>query len=156
MWRAATETDDDAIVVMFEGLTAEDPGPDPAPPEHMRRTLAAFRAAPARGRVAVLDTGDGAAGYALLVPFWSNEYGGEICIIDELYVAAPVRGRGHASALIAALAAGTSTLWPGRPAALAVEVSAGNARARALYERLGFAGDNTALMARLDGPAPRD
>ena len=80
----------------------------------------------------------------LLVSYWSNELGGEVCAIDELYVAPSARSRGWGSHLIEALAAGSGLGFAGT-VALALGVAPGNARARALYERLGFEGKNIGL-----------
>jgi ribosomal protein S18 acetylase RimI-like enzyme len=143
-WRAARPEDDARVVRLGLALYEEDPSPDPVGSDHFERTLAAFRDAPWRGAALVLELGGEIVGYALLVSFWSNELGGEVCDIDELYVAPEARGRGHDSKLLDALAAG-STLWPGRAVALALEVTPDNRRARALYERLGFAGKNVGL-----------
>jgi GNAT superfamily N-acetyltransferase len=104
----------------------------------MRRTLAEFMANPIRGAVAVLEIGHGLCGYALLVSFWSNELGGEICALDELYVAPAYRGRGLATQFIQRLAEGNSSIWPRRTAMITVEAYRTNPRAKALYERLGF------------------
>jgi GNAT superfamily N-acetyltransferase len=145
MWRPARAGDDDAVAAMCAALYREDPSPDPVGADHIRRTLAALRAEPARGRAVVLDLG-GPAGYALLAAFWSNELGGEICIVDEMYVAAAHRSRGHATDLVARIAAGE--LWPTPPVAIDLEVSPANARARALYARLGFRPIRNALLRR--------
>jgi ribosomal protein S18 acetylase RimI-like enzyme len=133
---------------MCLALNAEDPGTEPVPAEHMRRTLAALREAPWRGRAVVLELDGQLCGYALLVAFWSNELGGEVCVLDEIYVAPQHRGSRHATRLIEALAAPTGPLAP--PAvALTLEITPDNARARHLYERLGFRGDNVAMTRRL-------
>jgi GNAT superfamily N-acetyltransferase len=138
-WRAARSSDDDAIVAMYQALYAEDPGPE---------TLARFGAFPERGRAVVLVSDGRTVGYAFLIPFWSNELGGEICVIDELYVQAAWRGQGHATTLITSLSA-ASDLWPGIPVALELEITPTNAKARALYERLGFAVKRNTTMRRL-------
>jgi ribosomal protein S18 acetylase RimI-like enzyme len=150
MWRAATPGDDDAVVALSLALYVEDPATDPVPAEHTRRTLEALRAQPARGQVVVLaGTGGGAVcGFALLVSVWSNELGGEVCTIDELYVAPSARGGGHGSALLEALARAAPPCPPDA-VALALEVTPDNGRARALYERLGFRGKNLHLRRRL-------
>lgn len=146
-WRAATADDDPALVALALALNAEDPGQDRVSPAQIERTLATLRAEPWRGRAVVLDVGGALVGYAFLISFWSNELGGELCTIDELYVAPAARGHGHASALIEALAAGAGP-WPGRPAALTLEVTPDNRRAMALYERLGFRGHNRGMRRR--------
>lgn len=115
------------------------------PPERVRQTLQIFRQAPARGRAVVLEANGTAVGYAFLVSFWSNELGGEICTIDELYVRPEWRGQGWSSTLVASLQRGTE-LWPGRPVALELEVSPANVRARGLYHRLGFVTKRNATL----------
>jgi ribosomal protein S18 acetylase RimI-like enzyme len=144
-WREASPADDDAIVAWCAALNHEDPGPRPVPEAHARATLATFRREPVRGRAAVLVVDGVTAGYAFLVSFWSNELGGEVCTVDELYVAPAHRGRGYAAALLRALAAGDGP-WPRAPVAMELEVSPANVRARALYERLGFRAIRNATM----------
>jgi GNAT superfamily N-acetyltransferase len=124
-------------VALSTALFREDPGPRPVPPEHTRRTLARFRAEPARGRALVLEVGARVEGYCLLASFWSNELGGEIATVDELYVSPAHRGQGHSRRLLSALLAG-SELWDRQAVAFDLEVTPGNARARNFYESLGF------------------
>jgi hypothetical protein len=50
--------------------------------------------------------------------------------------------------LITSLSA-ASDLWPGIPVALELEITPTNAKARALYERLGFAVKRNTTMRRL-------
>lgn len=144
MWRAATPADEPRVVELYLALDAEDPGAVPADPERPRRTLALFRAHPERGRCLVLEEDATVRGYALLVPYWSNELGGMICHVDELYVAPAARGHGHARALLASLRSG-AVGWPGT-VAIQLEVSPSNVRARALYEGEGFAPVRNASM----------
>ena len=83
--------------------------------------------------------------------FWSNELGGEVCTIDELYVDPEHRGRGHATRLLEELSARSAPGLEGM-VALALEVTPDNARARRFYERIGFRGANVALQLRLPNP----
>ncbi len=147
-WRDATAGDDAAIVAMGVALNVEDAGQDRIEATQVARTLAVLRAEPWRGRAVVIDDEHGAVGYAFLIAFWSNELGGELCTIDELYVAPRARGEGHASALVSALADGTGP-WPSRPVALALEVTPDNRRAIALYDRLGFRTKYRSMRRRL-------
>jgi ribosomal protein S18 acetylase RimI-like enzyme len=138
-WRLATDEDFDRIVEMNERLNSEDPSEttrfDRA---MMRRTLREIEVNPIRGAAAVLELGHQRCGYALLISFWSNEFGGEICAIDELYVEPEFRGRGFATLLIQSLAKGASPIWPRQTTMITVEAYRTNPRAKAFYERLGF------------------
>jgi GNAT superfamily N-acetyltransferase len=147
MWRLARTDDDDAIVAMCLALVAEDPWPEPVHEPQVRRTLATLRSEPARGRAVVAEVAGQIAGYALLVEFWSNEFGGEVCIVDEVYVRPEYRNHGVGRALFDQLHAGTA-LWPGPAVAVGLEVTTGNVRARAWYQRIGFSGSNTVLHRR--------
>ncbi len=147
MWRVAQLEDEASIVEMCLALYAEDPG-EPITEAQVRRTLDTLRHEPTRGRVLVAARGGDVVGYALLVSFWSNENGGEICTIDELYVRAAFRGEGLSTKLFKELA-DARELWPVRPVALELEVTPSNARARAFYERLGFSARNATLRRRV-------
>jgi ribosomal protein S18 acetylase RimI-like enzyme len=150
MWRSALPVDDEAIVGMCRALNAEDPGPHPVPAENTLRTLHELRQAPVRGRAVVLEVDGHIRGYSLLVSFWSNELGGEVCTIDELYVEPEHRGAGHGTRLLDDLSA-RSEPWLENIVALALEVTPDNARARKFYERIGFRGANVSMQLRLSG-----
>jgi ribosomal protein S18 acetylase RimI-like enzyme len=154
MWRSATAEDEPAVVRLYLALDAEDPGTVPPDPARAERTLALFRSAPERGSCLVLDEGGGRVdGYALLVPYWSNELGGLVCCLDEIYVARSARGRGRASELLALLATGALPGWRD-VVALQLEVSPTNERARALYERHGLRPIRNVTLRRLRGGTP--
>jgi ribosomal protein S18 acetylase RimI-like enzyme len=146
IWRTARSEEDDLVVEMFMELNRDDPGPRPVGPEQMRRTLAVLRREPARGRAVVLELDGHLIGYSLLISFWSNELGGEVCDVDELFIAPEHRSRGHGRSLFAAIERGE--LWPA-PVAIALGVSPSNARARRLYESLGFSAIGTSMVRRL-------
>jgi ribosomal protein S18 acetylase RimI-like enzyme len=148
VWRPARPDDDAAIVSMSLELYHHAPPPEGVSATQVRATLERFRHEAIRGCALILDDGGIPAGYALLVSFWSNELGGEICTIDELFVADRWRSQGYGGQLVAGLRSG-GPLWPRRPVALELEVSPANVRARALYERLGFQVKRNATL-RLD------
>ncbi|MGC4122462.1 MAG: GNAT family N-acetyltransferase [Myxococcales bacterium] len=146
MWRIARQGEDDAIVGMCLELYREDPGPVAVTDAQIRKTLAVLRREPVRGRAVVCELEDRPIGYALLVAFWSNELGGEICEVDELFVMRDHRSQGHGRALFAAIERGE--VWPAPPVAIALGVTPGNARARRLYEGLGFRAVGTNMVRR--------
>src|SRR5919197_769491 len=73
-------------------------------------TLKALRRDPCRGRAVVLEIQKQPSGYALLIAFWSNELGGNICEVDELFVLPEYRSQGFGKSLFEAIAQGD--LWP--------------------------------------------
>lgn len=147
-WRPASAEEDELIVEMCLALYAEDPGQQ-VTADQARRTLKVFREEPMRGCAIVAVVDSLVVGYALLASFWSNEYGGEICTVDELYVKATHRNHGLATELFRSIGENRE-LWKDRPVALQLEVTPANARARAFYERLGFRSRNQTLRRRLD------
>lgn len=147
MWRVATPNDHPAVVRFYLALNAEDPGPSAPDPARMERTLGYFARDPQRGCCLVLDEGGSIQGYALLVPYWSNERGGFVCCIDEMYVEPGARGRGRGSGLLTSLARGALG-WAVPTVALQLEVSSSNPRARALYERYGFTPSGNITLVR--------
>ena len=152
MWRAALPDDDPALCRLAAALYAEDPSPVLGAPGHLPETLRALRAAPHRGRAVACELAGAVVGYALLIGYWSNELGGEVTVIDELYVAPGGRGRGLGTSLIAEVSGGRHC--PAPPVALMLEVTPDNARAQALYARLGFAGKNHSWRKLLRGAQP--
>jgi GNAT superfamily N-acetyltransferase len=136
--RSATPADDDSVARMSVSLYREDPGSRAVDDADVRATLAHLRAHPDRGAAYVVEAGGVACGYAFIVAFWSNELGGLIAFVDELYLEPAHRGAGVAAAFFAALMRGAVEPFA-RLVAVDLEVTTGNPRARALYERLGFA-----------------
>lgn len=136
-WRALQPDDVDTVVDLAVGLAQEDPGTRPIQAKDVRKTLRAFSQHPVRGRCVVASVNGAVVGYAFLCAFWSNELGGEVCTVDELYVVDEFRGRGLSTSLMQGLVDG-SLPWFKTAVALELEVTPDNARARALYERLGF------------------
>jgi GNAT superfamily N-acetyltransferase len=113
----------------------------------MRTSLAALRRDPWRGRTVVLELQGQLSGYALLISFWSNELGGEVCEVDELFVVPEHRNQGHGTALFRAIL--SRELWPAPIVALALGVTPHNLHAKRLYERLGFGVAGVSMVKRL-------
>lgn len=122
-----------------ESASAPDPGCFPV-------TIAHLLANPSHGRIVLFMQDSTLSGYALLVPYWSNEFGGVLLFVDEVFVIPAARNRGIARKFFQVV----TQQKPFAAVALALEVSPANRRARALYESLGFElRRNAALIKRL-------
>jgi diamine N-acetyltransferase len=144
------------VLRMVRALYREDPSPYAPGDDNVRRTLAVITDE-RRGAVWIVDDGEGTKpfAYLFLTKAWSNELGGELVFIDELWVAPERRNQGVGGALVEHAIATTKGA-----AAFELEVTRTNVRARALYERLGFRPLANASLRRVVSPPnsrlPRD
>lgn len=134
-YRLFQPSDLEALTEMCLGLSVEDPGGLPMTSEKVVRTVQELQAHPDKGQIMLFETEVGeVVGYAILIHFWSNEFGGNITTIDELYVRAAWRGQGIATAFMQQL----EKIRLAGAVALQLEVLPGNVRAQQLYKKLGF------------------
>ena len=99
---------------------------------------------PTLGRIVLLTDGQMLHGYALLAWYWSNEWGGVVLLLDELFVGEEFRGRGIAKSFLKHI----EQERPFGSVVVALEVSSRNPRARALYESMGFTDRHLRMMTR--------
>ncbi len=137
------------VLRMMQGLYAEDAALSAVDVARFPLTIVRLLTEPALGRIVLFKSDDAICGYAILIPYWSNEFGGNLVFIDELFVDQALRGRGIARSFLAFLAERP----PFQAVALALEVSPRNERARALYESLGFHQRHHEMMTRKLEPA---
>ena len=133
LFRPARPADWFAIQRMCQALYVDDVVGEPMDEAKILRTLRHLTACPAQGQVWLAEAGDQAIGYAILIWFWSNEYGGQLGVIDEIWVDPPFRGRGVGSHFLHALQRSRDDLL-----GLDLEVSPENTEARAWYAHRGF------------------
>ena len=122
------------VLAMMSALNLESEPVAGTDPSHFSLTIRTLLTEPSRGPIVLFLYRDGPVGYALLIPYWSNEFGGTLLFVDELFVIAQARSRGIARQFFAFLAASR----PFRAVALALEVDPTNERAKNLYESIGF------------------
>ena len=134
---------DDVLRMMHDlyDTDALDRNVDPA---RFPATIDRLLAEPSRGRMLLFMRDGVLAGYALLIPYWSNEFGGTVLLVDEILVEKRFRGRGIGRAFFAFITAAP----PFEAVAVALEVSPKNPRARALYESMGFDERHLRMMTR--------
>jgi GNAT superfamily N-acetyltransferase len=141
-YRAVTRTDHPVLAGLMRQLYEEDPAERPVPEENFARTLRELEARSEKGTILVIERDRQIVGYAVLINFWSNECGGNVITVDELYVAQPFRGQGIGADFVRHLIA---SKW-NDAVAVRLEVTPRNARARRLYERLGFSSHKNEMM----------
>jgi GNAT superfamily N-acetyltransferase len=133
--RAATEQDLPALMPLLRGYCEfYEANPSDAGLEGMARALISAPDDEGFLLVAADDESGGVVGFAACGWKWSSLRGARIVVLEDLFVAADARGRGHADALIEACAA---TGRRHRAPALTWLTAPGNRRAQAVYDRVG-------------------
>ena len=141
----------DDVVRMMRGLYAEDQAAHAPDISLFPTTVEHLVANPSAGQIVLFHEREELVGYAILIPYWSNEFGGNLLFVDELFVAPAYRNRGIAHRFFARI----GQERPFDAVALALEVSPGNGRANGLYESLGFAQREYANLIRPLDAAPQ-
>ena len=122
------------VLCMMEALYGEDEPASEVDRGKFPLTLHTLITEPARGRIVLFLEASTVRGYALLIPFWSNEFGGTVLLIDELFVKPEARNRGIGRGFIQFV----GDARPFDAVAMMLEVSPTNTGARRLYESVGF------------------
>ena len=134
------------VLAMMRELYSEDEAASPVDQSQFPLNIEVLMARPSRGRIVLFSEGGLLRGYALLIPYWSNEFGGTLLFVDEMFVIPEARNRGIGRSFFRYL----EEVRPFDAVALALEVSPSNAGARRLYESLGFSlRKNSVLTCRL-------
>ncbi|MVT12307.1 GNAT family N-acetyltransferase [Chitinophaga sp. ysch24] len=99
------------------------------------------------GEVLMLEYNSRLAGYAIVFRFWSNEYGGLILGVDELFIRKPFRRLGIAKTFINSLISEekNNPLFAG----VEMEGHADNDVANKLYASIGVPKNNNSFYIRL-------
>ncbi|MBI5002519.1 GNAT family N-acetyltransferase [Candidatus Woesearchaeota archaeon] len=122
------------ITQYIKGLFHEDPTPQGMSDEKIKRTIRTLLKYKEKGTIMVFESGKEIIGYSILINFWSNEYGGNIVYIDELFVKKEWRGKGVATNFIQYLVKKKVN----KAVSLFLEVTPQNKAAEELYKRRGF------------------
>ncbi len=133
-YRMPTPRDMPGLVQLVQAFYREDPGAPSIPAEQVMATAAALARNKERGSLFVFECEGALAGYAILILFWSNELGGTVIVVDELYVEPGHRNRGIATDFLTLL----QRVAPPDVVGLQLELSPSRKRAQGLYRRLGF------------------
>ena len=118
---------------MMHRLSREDPSTERVTDRKISLTFRQLSNNPKRGRIIIFEEATAIIGYAVLIFYWSNEYGGNILHIDELYVKPEHRGRGVATSFFKKILGMKHSV-----VAFELEVTPANTRAMNYYHKLGF------------------
>lgn len=103
-------------------------------PEKIKKTLSVIPNHPQMGKILLFKHQDTLLGYALLINYWSNEYGGNILYIDELFVKSDYRSLGIGSSFFSYLEKDVDK----ETVALCLETTPQNKKAQTFYEKNKF------------------
>jgi ribosomal protein S18 acetylase RimI-like enzyme len=119
---------------MSHALYREDPPDEKITDRKISGTIRELRKNPCKGKIIIFENDKVTIGYSILIPYWSNEYGGNILHIDELYVKPKHRKHGVATNFLECIARSFNDEFVG----LQLEVTPANTRAMTYYQKLGF------------------
>ncbi|MFO7368714.1 MAG: GNAT family N-acetyltransferase [Bacteroidales bacterium] len=119
---------------MIHALYREDGEPEKMTDNKIDKTVDFLYANPGHGEILVFCSESKVVGYAILINYWSNEFGGNVLYIDELFVKEAFRNQQIGTDFINYLI----RTGYNNCRALSLEVVGINARALAFYRRLGF------------------
>jgi len=139
------------LLSMMRALYAEDEAATPAGQSRFAVNIEFLVSHPSGGRIVLFHAEGSLCGYALVVPYWSNEFGGPLLFIDKMFVVPEARNPGIGQGFFRDL----DETRPFEAVALALGVIPGHHRARRLYESLGFRPRrNSTLTRRLGERSP--
>lgn len=134
MIRKMTESDRDLYIEMAEEFYHSDAVLHPIPRAHFEKTAEEALKSGTYAEIYLLEYDGEPAGYGLTARTFSQEAGGQVLWIEELYIREAFRSRGLGREFFSYLEENNK----GVLSRLRLEVEADNTRAISLYERLGY------------------
>ena len=134
IFREFNESDRRELEEMILALYSEDDYGEPMSVEKIDKTIAELQRHPEKGNITIFENEHGVVGYAIIIFFWSNELGGNVAEIDELYVKSEWRNKGIGTKFLDYLTNRKMLKIVG----LQLEVTPTNERALDYYNRYGF------------------
>ncbi len=118
---------------MIFSLYEEDPEGEPIDSNKIDTTIEILQKHPEKGKIIMLLKNDKIVGYSILINYWSNEYGGDILHIDELFVKEQYSGKGYSKQFFNYIFNEYNSYK-----AIMLEVTPSNKKAFRYYKKLGF------------------
>ena len=133
-YRQIKPNDRKIVAQLMKDFYEEVPGIRGLSDEKIKRTFLTLSADPGKGEIQVIEKDKIIIGYALLANFWSNEWGGNVLFLDEIYIKPEFRKQGIGRDFINYLIKKKYN----HSTAIQLEVAPTNKKARALYVSIGF------------------
>ena len=134
MIRKLTENDRDLYIRLAEEFYSSDAVLHPIPRTYIERTADEALQSDAYAEIYLLECEGEPAGYGLTARTFSQEAGGSVLWIEELYIREQFRSRGLGREFFSYIEEKNKD----RTARIRLEVEEKNTRAASLYERLGY------------------
>ena len=134
MIRKMTENDKELYITMAEEFYNSDAVIHPIPRDHFEKTANEALRSDEYAEIYLLEYEGETAGYGLTARTFSQEAGGQVLWIEELYIRKEFRSKGLGRKFFSSL----EDKNRGEIVRLRLEVEADNTRAISLYERLGY------------------
>ncbi len=136
MIRRIEEGDREVFLALSEQFYASSAVLHPIPAAYHARTFEELMRSREYADGYILEVDGRAVGFGLVAKTWSREAGGMVLWLEELYILPAYRSRGLGSEFFAVCEKFAADNGYAR---IRLEVEEENVRARALYERLGYA-----------------
>lgn len=134
-FRAATNLDQEMLLILRQEFTAEEPFPNPLDAEINQQVLLTLLENQQFGRIWLIECDGETAGYLVLTFGFSLEYSGRNALVDELFVGKQFRGFGAGKQAINFV---TDFCRAENIKVIHLEVEQSNQRAQNLYCKSGF------------------
>jgi len=142
IYRQFETTDYNKLKKLIKSYYQEDTTEKPIDSNKIQVTISELSSQPEKGNILIIEQEGLIIGYCILINYWSNEYGGNLLHIDELYVLPEYREKGAGTSLIKYLVDNKYN----NSVAIQVEVTALNKKAKKFYERNGFKISNNSIL----------
>ncbi len=134
--RRFTAEDFDAYLTMSREFYSSEATDHPVPDEHFQRTFDEIMSGSPIARAWMIDVQGRPTGYLLASVTWSNEFGGRVAWLEELYLRRSARGQGLGRQAIEQAMDELKRL--DRVTGFRLEVAPANAKVIQLYKKEGF------------------
>lgn len=133
-YRPIENADEKAVTQFMKALYKQDYFGKFVSDQKIINTLEELKKYPEKGVIMIIEADGLLVGYSILINFWSNEYGGNILDVDEIYIRPEYRGKGIGKSFIQYLL----EVRFNNLVAIQLETLKTNERAKSFYKSIGF------------------